>query len=533
MSDELVRSLDDRAAFDRAARRLGGDWSTALLASVPAKRRAELDARTQQPYGNAAQLRAWFADRDAGWAYVRWAHDFLIAHPRHAGYQLFRNVITGYHGFAAAFRERCEGPWLWLELVGAVATDDRWVVRELAWPSGKATWPAITHAIAQGSPHRSVLGARLGEEGGVRVELATAWLGDRVMRPEALRYFAPRVVEHEALLRAALADASPGAREDLVRLLRKVDPHLAADGQRDLSDDGELQARLRIDPTDAVTAAVWADLLSGRGDPRGEHLAVELAIATAEPVRALELSAAQAALFRDHRPALWNKPGGFPFREKYRGRTAIGFRSGWDHYIRGTTESLVERVQQFAQHVTTARAPHELYPGNRERQIDERAKRTALSGNLAQVAEALGGNTIGLVDKVGIALRRYLPAEPVADEDALIAACAADPDLTLAYRFQLTWPGSTVPLPYQEADHYPPATALTSTLSIYLRERLLRLVMLFPFEDFTDPRFLEVYEAISDTLGHVMTPSKWVRFIATTDGRSYKRRLAKFKGPKP
>ena len=89
----------------------------------------------------------------------------------------------------------------------------------------------------------------------LRTGPATAWLGDRVMRGTALQYFAPRVAEHEALLREQLADATASARADLVALLRKVDPQLAADGQRDLSDDGELQARLaRLGITQHVTA---------------------------------------------------------------------------------------------------------------------------------------------------------------------------------------------------------------------------------------------------------------------------------------
>ena len=59
-----------------------------------------------------------------------------------------------------------------------------------------------------------------------------------------------------------------------------------------------LVARLARDPDDLDAAAVLADHLSALGDPRGELIAVELAIASATPAQATErgLLARRAAL---------------------------------------------------------------------------------------------------------------------------------------------------------------------------------------------------------------------------------------------
>ena len=130
------------------------------------------------------------------------------------------------------------------------------------------------HAIALGCvvPGRDIRDAGLAREmvRGFRdftTQVDVSACGDRLVKIALRGTRAPRdapdrpvgVADHEAALRHALEDATAGAREAIVRLLRAVDPKLALDGRIHTSDDGELQAQLRVDPNDAGITPGAAD----------------------------------------------------------------------------------------------------------------------------------------------------------------------------------------------------------------------------------------------------------------------------------
>jgi hypothetical protein len=275
---------------------------------------------------------------------------------------------------------------------------------------------------------------------------------------------------------------------------------------------------------------VWIDLLGVQGDPRAEHISLEHAIAAADPERALELSRAQAEVCREHRKAIWNRPGGFPFREKYRGREHVAFQSDWDHKIRGKVATIFDRVQRFTNHVTDVQTPLQIQFG-RPRDVEALEPTEPTSALEEQVIATLGNAAVyagGAKDPRVVV--RDVARVPFADEDGFRALCIANPQLTAIYRFELVWPGTRIVLPHHEGAHYADGIALTSSLSIHFAERELKLMLRFPFESFEAPGFVDLYETICDTLGKVMTPTRFHTFTPTADGNRMTRRLARYNG---
>ena len=506
----------------------------ALLAAIAPARRAALYEQAERPRETVG---AWISreGRDAGWVLVQWCRDRLGQLPRY-GFIDARQmlIVTRFRELVAALRSEPEVPAVWIELLAAVPAHKPPIARGLvdALPDDPATFAAIRRGLATLEiPSRRLLAIRLRRSGALAPELAVTWFADPTLRPLAEEYFTPGVEDHEQLLRDRLAGAKQGEREAIVRVLRRIDPKLALSGTHDTSTDGELQARLREQPLDEVSAEVWADSLIDRQDPRGEVIALELAIRrTDDPERALELSRAQGTLVATHRKALWNRPGGFPFREKFRGRGAIAFTSDWDHTMRGKLENLVDRVQAFVETCTDVRAPRDVIVGRRHvaalklRALDE------APASLQRMVAALGADAVVLADAHGAAIRRTQVREPIADLDAFRAALLEDPDHSIAYEFQLAWPNTGVALPHQEGEHYAGGEPLRSRLQLHLQFRSLDLRLAFPFESEADPRFLELYEAICETLGRVMTPSRWSRLTSSADGKKLVAKRFRFAG---
>src|SRR5262249_55419854 len=107
---------------------------------------------------------------------------------------------------------------------------------------------------------------------------------------------------------------------------------------------------------------VWADALSESGDPRGELVALAHAVRVALKggafEEALALSGQAAELSRTRRRALLRKPGGFPFREDWRGRELIAFSSDWNHRMRVTSpKKALDRIETFLDELADNRWP--------------------------------------------------------------------------------------------------------------------------------------------------------------------------------
>lgn len=112
--------------------------------------------------------------------------------------------------------------------------------------------------------------------------------------------------------------------------------------------------QLRRSPGDAAAAAVLADLWQDQGDPRGELVALDLAI-----VRALEVddgatlrSAAEAhdSLVRRRRmKAALSAPGGFPFRAVYASRDHIVWSTSGAEPTLATLDAIEARLAPWAE----------------------------------------------------------------------------------------------------------------------------------------------------------------------------------------
>ena len=530
------------AAFERVARDLGTGWLAALRSAVEPGRLAALDGWLRTRPRDDVDIARWAATEgaEAGWSIVQLCREFLEGGPPHLGYgwripMLFQSFARG--------NERVERPWLWVELFAQIPGTRRTLAQDLdreASGFGELALPAIEHALRTwpAFPHRGMLARRLVHGHRLDPELAMQWLADPALRELARTCLRPHVAALEGPLRERLEAARGGTREAIVRLLRAVDARMGLDGKTEATDDAELQARLRADPRDATTSMVWVDLLGVRGDPRGEHLALEHAIAAADPERGLELSRAQAAVCGEHRQGIWHRPGGFPFREKYRGRDLVAFRSDHRHRIRGKPPTILDRLQRFVNHVTDVRGPSDVHLGRAitDRVVDAaRALPTALPATAleTELVRVLGDAAV-VVDadhvqqRVTRVARRALPTIPLADEAGFRQLCVAHPDLTLVYRFQLTWPGTRIPLPHQEGEHYATGEPLASWLVLYLARNDLSLCLQFPFESFSAPGFLAIYDAICTTLGRVLTPSRFLKLAASADGKHLVQRLARF-----
>ena len=249
----------------------------------------------------------------------------------------------------------------------------------------------------------------------------------------------------------------------------------------------ELEDKLLERPGDMLASQVWADRLCELGDPRGELVALDhgitLALTAANPAHALDLSARRAELYREHFAEIFDRPGGYPFRDRYLGRCVIyapfTFR-------RPSLQAEFPRLQLFARQLTTVEGP----TGVRLVDMDRPAGSPAPGepGRLElQFRQALEPAKVTHSDDLWYVWRTE-PAQPLADEALLGELAARTPSVTLMYRFQLTWPGTKVPLPYQESGHYPGegSDQLTSMLS-FSGGAGLQGSFFLPFEDPADP----------------------------------------------
>lgn len=86
----------------------------------------------------------------------------------------------------------------------------------------------------------------------------------------------------------------------------------------------ELREALILNPADRDAARVLADAWQDLGDPRGELLALEVAIAEARPERAVELSEAlERAMSKRGMAKSLKLPGGFPYRSSFLHRPSV------------------------------------------------------------------------------------------------------------------------------------------------------------------------------------------------------------------
>lgn len=292
-----------------------------------------------------------------------------------------------------AFETRPFGPWIWVELLGAVPNHMRTVV-EAIYQAGAIFkdnyMPAARAAIRATIPARSLLFDRLRRDGHLTVDELLDALGDWPLRAVAEQLLASQVADVKAKLHARLDNATTGEHEAIIRLLRRVDAHVDHTGASSSSNLAELEGRLRADPFDVATAQVWADHLQDQDDPRGALMALDLAIASATRDRMLELSATRAELVAKYRKLMFGKPGGWPFRDKYLGRTFLVFGTTWRAMLRGKPETVRDKVLGFLEQCTNCTEP-------------------------------------------------------------------GDTELMVNASFKLVWPGTKLVLPYQEDGHYPEA----------------------------------------------------------------------------
>lgn len=116
-------------------------------------------------------------------------------------------------------------------------------------------------------------------------------------------------------------------------------------------------------------------------------------------------------------------------------------------------------------------------------------------------------------------LARCTDARPVVDDEVIHAT------------FKLVWPGTEIALPYQEPGHYGEGSG-PSSLRVQLGSGKLELVLRFPFERFDDPGFVEVYEAVAETLGKItLTPTGFSVLTPTVDGKKLKSKHQRYAGP--
>jgi hypothetical protein len=478
---------DDQATVDTAAAGVASVIDAAV-ATVPEARRVELESwiRNDGPI-NASRL-----DREgieAGLVLAVDARMRLAGLPRHSAWS-WSLVVDRVRQAVRMFQSRPLGAWLWVELLGAIPSHKRTVAEYVASMGATGVFaypvPAMRAAVAGEASWRGILFNRLVAAGALTLDDKVRALGDPSLRMAAEPLLVDQVPAIETRLKLMLDDASAGTRAAIVRLLRTLDARIGVDGKVGQTTLDELETRLRIDPRDVATLEVWADLMQEQGDPRGQVLALELALSTeADPERALALSGELAALIARYRKAILGKPGGFPFREKQFGRGYISFGTTWRAMLRGKPETVLDKVTAFITDATTIHRP-------------------ALDVNLCS----------GDHDE--------------ATDDDYRARCLETK--LVSGQFQLVWPGTKIALPYQEAGHYPDS-ALDSTLRVNLASGKLELGLQFPFEDFSDPRFAAVYQNVAATLGRIaLTPTGFSIATPTVDGKKMKFKKQRYAG---
>ena len=157
---------------------------------------------------------------------------------------------------------------------------------------------------------------------------------DRALEPAALAAWrfdgsdGPRPIKHLKQGRITRILSMQGVYRvtaPTAALLQRV---LAADAPAPPPTQGDaLVAALRASPADAQTARVLADAWQEQGDPRGEILALEVALASeTDAAAAARHDERLAALYRAA-PGLKKKPGGFPWRPLAGARPLLELRA--------------------------------------------------------------------------------------------------------------------------------------------------------------------------------------------------------------
>ncbi len=483
--DDLL--ADDQTTVDHAASQVPSVIE-ALHARIPEARRASLDREISAIPGG---LDRWMGRAgDFGpVALAAWCRRELAAMPKYRAYSWPR-MAWRLRLVIRQFANQLVGPWVWAELLLAVPSHKRTAAEYLARLGEVFTdnaEPAIRAAIRGKASVRGQLFQRLHRAGRLTTADALAGLSDPPLRETSEQVLRDRVAEVEDDLRDRLDGASAGTREAIVRLLRALDARVDSTGKISETNLGELETRLRASPDDAVTAQVWADLLQEEGDPRGQIAALDIALSReTDPERALAMSEALARVVADHRKAVFGKPGGFPFREKYRGRGFIQFTSSWRGLLRGKPPKIFDKVMAFLGEATTiARPTPDIAIDTAIDDLDDKAFRAHCLGTATQLSAS----------------------------------------------FQLAWPGTTIALPYQEPGHYP--EGFVSELRVVLATGKLALTISFPFESFTAPGFARVHQQVADTLGKsVLAPSGFSLGTPTVDGKKIKYKLQRYRGPR-
>jgi hypothetical protein len=264
----------------------------------------------------------------------------------------------------------------------------------------------------------------------------------------------------------------------------------------------ELEDRLLDEPGDVLTSQVWADRLCELGDPRGELVALDRAIAQAlagaEPTLAQELSQRRALFFREHFLEVFDRPGGFPFRERYQGRSLL-----LATVARRQLPECFFRVQRFVRQLTDMESPVGLRLLSVDMQL-ARSRQGDAPDLDRQFCEALRPAEISRGSQAWH-LWRTTPEVALHDEGRLRDLLELTPEAAVLYRFRMVWPGTKDRLPYQESGHYPGDgdEPLTSTMTYSVAEGLNGSFFL-PFEDPDDPVFGLVRDSISLRLGPLL-----------------------------
>jgi uncharacterized protein (TIGR02996 family) len=236
-----------------------------------------------------------------------------------------------------------------------------------------------------------------------------------------------------------------------------------------------LEVALAAAPDDAATALVYADALGAAGDPRGELIALEHALRGPADAATREALEARAAELLDHdRARIWDRPGGFPFRRRWRGRS---------YFRLDRTFRLVEPLapaRAFLAAVTDCIAPH---------RVD-----APVRCNDALAALGFEPVTTSELRTAPWALRTR-PARSLHDDIAALG----NGGVRHHYRFLITDDGA--PRPFQRPGWYAHGRGLGSELVVYLDRGELSLDLSLPFERFDDPGFVAFRQAAAVLLG--------------------------------
>jgi uncharacterized protein (TIGR02996 family) len=262
-----------------------------------------------------------------------------------------------------------------------------------------------------------------------------------------------------------------------------------------------LAARALAAPTDGAAALVYADLLLTVGDPRGEVIALEHALAGEhDPAARLALGDRLVALVESQRRRIWGRPGGFPLRERWHGRSYITY-SG-EHPARTRPTELL-RVIRFISQLTDGRGPSEL-SAPRDRELDEQLQSLDFEPYTAGRDRACWRRSAAATARIH-------------DEIARLVAARPKEQIELDYEFRLASPSGPL-LPLQARSVYAITYRLTSSLRIVLgRSPSLRLHLTLPFER-ADDELVRYCEAIETLLKLRLPRAGFHRFAPSVDG---------------